>query len=269
MRTPWTCTACATQYPASEAPPASCPVCEDDRQYVAWGGQQWTTHDALAASYRLRVGEDDGLLAIAVDGSFAIPQRLLHLRTGAGGILWESLGLVTDEAVQALRAAGGVDRIVISHPHFYAAMVEWSEALGGVEILLHEADRDWVRRSSPRVRFWQGETLALSGDVTLVNVGGHFPGSQALHWSTGPRGRPILLAGDSPHVGQDRRQVSFMHSVPNYTPMRPSDVRRMRALLAPFDYDDVYGFSWGRNIIGNGKAAVEASFDRFLLQVAA
>src|SRR5690606_8010013 len=62
---------------------------------------------------------------------------------------------------------------------------------------------------------------------------------------------------------------SFMHSVPNYTPMRPSDVRRMRALLAPYDYDDVYGFSWGRNIIGNDKAAVEASFDRVLLQLAA
>jgi hypothetical protein len=43
----------------------------------------------------------------------------------------------------------------------------------------------------------------------------------------------------------------------------------MRALLAPFDYDDVFGFSWGRNILGNGRAVVEASFERFLQQVAA
>ena len=40
----------------------------------------------------------------------------------------------------ALREQGGVDRLLISHPHFYSAMVEWSEALGDVPILLHEAD---------------------------------------------------------------------------------------------------------------------------------
>lgn len=260
----WTCITCATQFAPSPAPPAHCPVCEDDRQYVAWDGQRWTTHDALQRQYRLRIGNDDGLLAIAVDGSFAIPQRLLHLRTDAGNMLWESLGLVEGTAVRALMQAGGVNRIVVSHPHFYSAMVEWSEALGGVEILLHEADRDWVRRPSRHIRYWKGDTLRLSDDVTLVNVAGHFPGSTALHWATGPNGRGALFPGDSPHVAQDRRQVAFMHSVPNFTPMRPSAVRRMRELLAPLQYDDVYGFSWGRNIIGNGRTLVEASFDRFL-----
>lgn len=268
MSTPWICTTCATQYAPSDAPPASCPVCEDDRQYVSWEGQQWTTHEALKRKYKLRIGEDAGLLAMAVDPMWAIPQRVLHLRTDAGNLLWESLGLVTDEAVRALREAGGVDRILISHPHFYSSMIEWSEALGGVEILLHEADREWVRRPSDRIRFWRGDTLKLSDDVTLINVGAHFPGSQALHWTKGPRGQ-TLFPGDSPHVTQDRRQVCFMHSVPNFTPMKPSAVRRMRDLLAPFDYDDVYGFSWGRNILGNGKAVVEDSFDRFLQQVAA
>ena len=165
--------------------------------------------------------------------------------------------------------AGGVDRIVISHPHFYSSMVEWSEALGGVEILLHAADKAWVRRPSPRIRHWSGDTLALSGDVTLVNTAGHFPGSTALHWRKGPRGRPVLLAGDSPHVAQDRRQVTFMHSVPNFTPMAPSCVRRMRDVLAPFDFDDVYGYSWGRNILGDGRAVVDASFERYLRAVAA
>ena len=43
----------------------------------------------------------------------------------------------------------------------------------------------------------------------------------------------------------------------------------MRALLSRFDYADVYGFSRGRNIIGNGRAVIDASFDRFLRQVAA
>ena len=263
MSTPWICATCATQYAASDAPPASCPVCEDDRQYVAWEGQQWTTHADLATQYTLQLGDDDGVFGIDMPG-FAIPQRVALLPTDAGNVLWESLALVTDAAVAALRARGGVDRIVVSHPHFYSSMVEWSEALGGVEILLHEADRDWVRRPSGRIRFWRGDTLALSDDVTLVNTAGHFPGSTALHWKRGPRGRPALFAGDSPHVGQDRRTVSFMHSVPNFIPMAPMAVRRMRAVLDPFDYDDVYGYSRGRNIVGGDKAAVARSFDRFL-----
>lgn len=269
MSTAWTCIACATQYAPSDAPPAACAVCEDDRQYVDWGGQRWATHAALQRDWTLRIGEDAGLLAIAVDGAFAIPQRVLHLRTDGGNLLWETLGLVTDAAVDALQAAGGVDRIVVSHPHFYAAMVEWSEALGGVEILLHGADRAWVRRPSARIRFWSGDTLRLSGDVTLLNTAGHFPGSTALHWRRGPRGAPVLLAGDSPHVAQDRRRVAFMHSVPNFTPMHASAVRRMQALLAPYAFDDVYGFSWGRNILGNGRAVVDASFDDFLRRAAA
>jgi hypothetical protein len=268
MSTAWICVTCATQYAPSDMPPASCPVCEDDRQYVDWNGQQWTTHADLQKQFKLRIGDDDGLLAIAVDGTFAIPQRVLHLRTDAGNILWESLGLVTDEAVHALRNAGGVDRIVVSHPHFYSSMVEWSEALGGVEILLHEADRNWVRRPSDRIKYWSGDLLKLSNDVTLINTAGHFDSSTALHWTTGPRGR-TLFSGDSPHVTQDRRQVTFMHSVPNFTPMAPSAVRRMQRVLAPFDFDDVYGYSWGRNLIGNGRAIVDASFDNYLKRVAA
>jgi len=269
MSTAWICPTCATQYAPSDTPPAACPVCEDDRQYVEWSGQQWTTHDALKRRLSLRIGEDDGLLAIAVDGAFAIPQRLLYLQTDAGNMLWESLGVVTDAAVDALRKAGGVDRIVISHPHFYSSMVEWSEALGGVEILLHEGDKDWVRRPSRHIRHWRGDTLALSNDVTLINTAGHFPGSTALHWRKGPFGRPALLPGDSPHVAQDRKQVTFMHSVPNFTPMAPSYVRRMQQVLAPFDYDDVYGFSWGRNILGNGRAVVDRSFERYFQVLAA
>jgi hypothetical protein len=30
----------------------------------------------------------------------------------------------------------------------------------------------------------------------------------------------------------------------------------------PGRFDDVYGFTWGLNIIGQGHAAVDASFDR-------
>jgi hypothetical protein len=257
------CETCGTQYADAATPPDRCAVCEDERQYVGWQGQTWTTHEALGEKYRLRIEDDAGLLGLGLPTDFAIPQRALLLPTDLGNVLWECVSLVTDEAVAALRARGGVDVMAISHPHFYTAMVEWSEALGGVPILLHEADRAWVQRPSKHIRFWSGDELKLSQDVTLLRVGGHFDGSAALHWKRGPRGA-TLLPGDALQVVLDRRHVTFMYSYPNYMPMKPSDVRHMQALLADYDFDDVFGYTWGRNIIGDARKAVDASFARYL-----
>jgi len=263
------CATCGMQFAPSPSPPAMCPICEDERQYVGWDGQQWTTLDALASQHRLRVEDDAGVFGIDIDGSFAIPQRAVHLQTDAGNLLWECVSLVTREAIAALDARGGVDRIVISHPHFYASMVEWSEALGGVEILLHANDQQWVMRGSDRIRYWEGDVLPLSDEVTLFNVGGHFAGSTALHWKAGPRSGGALFPGDALQVVQDRRHATFMFSYPNFIPMKPADVLRMRALLAPYDFADVFGYRRGLNILGNARAAIDASFDRYLQAVAA
>lgn len=261
------CETCGTQY--AEGPRARCPVCDDERQYVGWNGQRWTTHQALAEAHCLRLEDEAGVLGIGLAPDFAINQRALFLPTGAGNILWECLSLVTPEAVAALRARGGLDMIAISHPHFYAAMVEWSEAFGGIPILLHEADREWVQRPSPRIRFWRGDALRLSDDVTLIRCGGHFPGSTALHWRAGPRPGGALLPGDALQVVFDRRHVAFMYSYPNYIPMKTSDVRAMQARLDGLAFDDVYGFTWGRTIVGGGRAAVDRSFARHLAAAAA
>jgi glyoxylase-like metal-dependent hydrolase (beta-lactamase superfamily II) len=261
------CETCGTQYVETPSPPAHCPVCEDDRQYVGWQGQTWTTHEALRERYALRLEDDEGVLGIGTAPDFAINQRAIFLPTDAGNLLWECISVVTDEAVRALKARGGVDRILISHPHFYTSMVEWSDAFGGVPILLHEADRDWVRRPSPNIELWAGDSRKLSKDVTLLRCGGHFPGSTAIHWGSGPRPGGALFPGDALQVVFDRRHVTFMYSYPNYVPMKPSDVRRMRALLDGYEFEDVYGYTWGRNIIGGGRAAVDASFDRYLKAV--
>jgi len=272
MSTAWglaLCETCGTQYAQPATPGMPCAICEDERQYVGWHGQRWTTHEAMRERHTLRMEDDDGVLGLGPAPDFAINQRAFVLPTDAGRVLWECLSLVTPEAVAALKAQGGIDLIAISHPHFYAAMVEWSEALGGVPILLHEADRAWVARPSPHIRFWQGDENRLSDSVTLLRCGGHFPGSTALHWRDGPRAGGALFPGDALQVVQDRRHVSFMLSYPNLVPMKPADVRHMRRLLEGYAFEDVFGYTWGRNIIGGGRAAVDRSFERYLQAIAA
>ncbi|PZP32978.1 MAG: MBL fold metallo-hydrolase [Roseateles depolymerans] len=259
------CCTCGTEHDEQPTPPALCRICSDERQYVAWDGQAWTTHEQLAAHHRPRIERDHALLGVGLTPPFAIPQRALHLPEA--GVLWESTALVTDEAVAALQRQGGVERICISHPHFYSAMVRWSEALGGVPVLLHENDRAWVQRHAPCLEFWRGDTLDLGRGARLLRCPGHFPGSTVLHWDGGANGRPALLAGDALHVARDRRHVSFMYSVPNHVPARPALVRETQARLRGLAFEDVYGFTWGLNIVGDGRAAVDASFERYFDQL--
>lgn len=262
------CVTCGTQFARSPDPPAGCPVCEDERQYVGWQGQEWTTLEALAADHRNRIEDEAaGLTGIGPEPAFAIGQRALLVRTESGNVLWDCVPLIDARTVERVERAGGIRAIAISHPHFYASMVEWSRAFGGVPVHLHAADREWVMRPDPAVVHWDGDRLDLGGGVSLVRLGGHFPGGTVLHWTGGADGRGALLSGDILQVTQDRRHVSFMYSYPNYIPLGGEEVRRIAAAVDALDFDDVYGAWWRRNVIGGAKEAVRRSAARYLARV--
>jgi hypothetical protein len=120
-----------------------------------------------------------------------------------------------------------VEAIAISHPHFRATMVEWSRALGGLPIWIHEDDDRWIMRRDSAVRTWSGASMRLPGGLTLVHIGGRFEGSQVLLWPAGVGGKGAMLAGDLPNVCADSRWVTFMRSYPNYIPLSEPEVERV------------------------------------------
>ena len=126
-----------------------------------------------------------------------------------------------------VKAVGGVSVIAISHPHYYASMVDWSRAFGGVPIHLHAADRQWVMRPDKAIAFWENDTKPLGDGLTLVRCGGHFEGGTVLHWQAGAYSKGALLTGDIIQVVSDRKHVSFMYSYPNYVPLSASAVDRI------------------------------------------
>ena len=264
------CTACGTQYPDSAEPPQSCAICEDERQYVNWNGQEWTTLAALQRSHHnLLKPLGDGILGIGSTPKIGIGQRALLVQTSAGNILWDCISLIDDATVQAVRARGGLSAIAISHPHFYSSMVEWSQRFGGVPIYLHAADQQWVMRRSPEIAFWDGDTHRLFGGLTLIRCGGHFAGGTVLHWADGEKDHGSLLTGDIIQVVQDRRYVSFMRSFPNYVPLSASAVTRILASVEPFAFTRLYGAWWDAIVDGDGKAVVKRSAERYLRAISA
>jgi glyoxylase-like metal-dependent hydrolase (beta-lactamase superfamily II) len=264
--TTWLCTACGTQYPPSDEPPAACPICEDPRQYIPHdAGQRWIAWEELLDGHRAEIREEGDLLGIGCEPSFAIGQRALLVRSTAGNVLWDCIPYLGDDAAGRIAGEGGLAAIAISHPHFYTAMVEWAH-LFGCPILVHELDRKWVLRPDPSIEFWSGETRSLGGGMTLIRCGGHFAGSQVLHWDD-PEGG-ALLVGDTVQVIPDRRFVGFLYSYPNLIPLPAERVREIAAALRPFPFERIYGGWWRRVVERDGSGVVRRSVDRYARAVA-
>jgi hypothetical protein len=258
------CATCGTQYAPSAAPPAACPICQDERQFMPPGGQDWTTLEEMRGPYfnAWRRHEPE-LYGIGTFPAFAIAQRALLLRTQAGNVLWDCITLIDAATADLVQSLGGIAAIAISHPHYYSSMVEWAHAFGA-PVWLHEADREHVMRPDPSLHYWSGATHRLLGDLTLVNAPGHFDGGTMLHWPGGAEGRGALLSGDIVQVCADRASTSFMRSYPNYIPLGPKAVRRIADAVRPFAFARVYGAWWDRCIMADGKATVERSVERAL-----
>lgn len=261
------CITCGTQYPASASAPASCPICEDDRQYVNAAGQQWTTLAGLRRTHTNSFAElEPGLVAIQTTPGFAIAQRAHLIRTGAGNVLWDCISYLDEATVARVRELGGIAAIAISHAHFYSSMVEWSRAFDA-PIYLHADNQPWVMRPDESIRYWPGESLELLPGVTVVRGGGHFPGSSALHWAGGAGGRGALFTGDTIYVVSDTRYVSFMYSYPNLIPMNASSVRRIVAAVEPYAFDRLYAAWPGKVVVEDAKAAVRRSAERYIAHI--
>jgi hypothetical protein len=106
----WTCEQCGAQFPDSGEPPVSCPVCEDERQFVNWKGHAWLTREELAKRHKLVWREDLGISGIGVEPGFAIGQRALLVREPDGCVLWDCVPLLTNEAVEHIRSLGASRR---------------------------------------------------------------------------------------------------------------------------------------------------------------
>jgi glyoxylase-like metal-dependent hydrolase (beta-lactamase superfamily II) len=257
------CVACGVQQAESPEPPASCPICDDSRQYVPLDGQRWTTIEELRRDHRNELRDDAGLAGIGVEPAVAIGQRALLVPAGGSNVLWDCTLLLDGETVGAVEQRGGLRAIAISHPHYYSNLVDWSRAFGGVPVYVHADDREWVQRPDPCVELWEGETLDLGDGLTLIRCGGHFAGGQVLHYER------TLLSGDIVQVIPDRSHVSFMYSYPNLIPLDAPAIRRIVAALEPFEFDRIVGAWWGRIVPADGKEIVRRSAGRYLRAIGA
>jgi glyoxylase-like metal-dependent hydrolase (beta-lactamase superfamily II) len=259
------CMTCGVQYGETDSLPEHCLICEDERQYIGHKGQHWTTISEMQKEFHNRIEEvDPNITGIGTVPGFAIGQRGLLVRTPNGNVLWDCVSLIDDATVEAIKGLGGIQAIAVSHPHTIGSLVEYSRAFDNAPIYWHADNREWVMRPDSAFVFWEGETCQLMEGLTLVRCGGHFTGSDVLHWSEGADGLGALLTGDTMQVAQDRRYVSFMYSYPNMIPLNAKKVQHIVDAVEPLVFDRLYGGWWDLVVRSDAKAVVQRSAERYI-----
>ncbi len=256
----WICGTCGVEHAERVE---VCAICSDDRQWVPAEGQQWTTLDELSSSghhIELRELEPDLFGVTAVPG-VGIGQQAHLVRTPQGNLLWDPPGYLDDEGVGRVRELGEVAAIATSHPHMFGVQVEWSHALGGVPVLVAEPDLHWVARLDAVIRPWTGPLEVVPG-ITLVQPGGHFPGSAVALWAGGAGGSGVLLSGDTIQANPDRTSTTFMRSYPNRIPLSAAVVERVTSTVETLSFDRLYD-NFGHTIDSDARAVVRRSADRY------
>jgi len=260
----WICETCGTQFAATEVPPELCPICSEERQFVGYHGQRWTTLEQMQSADFMNAfyEHEPGLVGIGTVPRFGIGQRAILVRHPDGNVLWDCISYIDDITTDIIKGLGGIKAVAISHPHYYSAMVEWAERFD-CKIYIHEKDREWVMNPNPRIEYWSGDRLKLYRGLKLIHVGGHFAGGTVLHWRDGANGSGVLLTGDIIQVAEDRKRVSFMYSYPNMIPLPIHEVEHIMATIEPLEFERIYGFRFERVVTNDAKNAVLRSGDRY------
>ena len=188
------------------------------------------------------------------------------MRTANGNVLWDCISLLDDATKEIVKGLGGLIGVAISHPHYYSSMVEWAHAFDA-PIHLHAADRQWVMRPDPAIKFWDGDTLTLGDGVTLIRAAAISPAARCCTGRKAATAAARCFRGDIVQVIPDRKFVTFMRSYPNMIPLSAPSVERIGTLLEPYKYDVIHGAWFDRTIPRGGKDVVKRSIARYVAAV--
>ncbi|KAG0277558.1 hypothetical protein BGZ95_005729 [Linnemannia exigua] len=241
------CATCGVNAPAgpSGKPQEFCIICDEPRQYVRQGGQEWTTLEEMKSSGKYTnvftpTEADPENMIDSTTPPYAIGQRGILIKTPKGNILWDCITPIDDDTVRKIKKEhGGLKAIVISHPYCYSSLKDWSEAFGGIPVYTHASDRQWVQRPADNHIFWE--------EIKVLCPGGHFDGASLLLWNKN------LLIADTVIFAASRKSATFMYSFPNYWPLGPNGVQTIWKTVCPYEINNLLSAWADGEIVGNGR----------------
>lgn len=265
MSTPFSvCVTCGVEH--QHPLPDVCAICADERQYLpADGVQRWISLDELQSDRYIDFWEiEPGLHGLRPTPSVGIGHRPILVQTSEGNLLWDPPGFIDDTAIEHAKSLGGVRWIAASHPHMHGVQLEWNAAFDDAPVYVNSRDAGWIARTGNAIQQWDG-SVELADGLSLIRVGGHFPGSSVVHWR-GRDGNGVLLSSDTIFPVQAAGWVTFLRSYPNRVPLSGGTVRRIADQVLKLDFDRLYG-NFDPPITSGAKEAVKCSAERHIAWV--
>ncbi|RBR25697.1 uncharacterized protein FIESC28_01660 [Fusarium coffeatum] len=233
------CVTCGTQYdiPFVERP-STCRMCNEPRQFVPPSGQSWTTLEELQTTHKNEFKQDQNdkrIWSIFSTPQVAIGQRAVFIQTESGNVLWDCISLLDQETINFIKSHGGLAAIAISHPHFYSTHLEWAREFDCPVYLAYD-DQEWLNRKDTEHRriLFRDETQEILPGVTMIKLGGHFPGSSVLHWNNN------ISRLNRLHHTKDHQVFFFHYAFSNFIPLGPTAMHLMWNRLRPWHFTAVY-----------------------------
>lgn len=256
------CAACGTEFPADNAIPGLCPICNDDRQFIPEKGQRWTSLTELSDNYTVAFRKiNDNLHELKMSPSFAIGQRTFLILSPGGNILWDCIPLLNESTIDFIRSKGGLKAIVFSHPHYYSTMNQWAEVFN-CPVYIHRDDEQWIMNKGSYIQLWSGNEKTLWDNIRVINIGGHFPGSSILHIPS-MSSRGTVLCGDTLYISPSKRHIAVMYSYPNHIPLPPKEMDRIKELLSHIEFDTLYGAFEFQNLTEDVQLILSNSMKKY------
>lgn len=140
----------------------------------------------MRGKYENKIQQDEiepRMWSIWTEPSFAIGERAVFLQTPSGNILWDCIANLDQTTVDFINSKGGLQAMIVSHPHFYTSMLDWAHEFN-CPLYLAADESDWICRDDKdkRIQWIHKTSQEILPGVTAVKLGGHFPGSMILHW---------------------------------------------------------------------------------------
>lgn len=98
--------------------------------------------------------------------------------------------------------------------------------------------------------------------MTLINIGGHFPGSSILHVPFLSKEGTILI-GDTFYISPSKKHAAVMYSYPNKIPLPVQEVQRIQKQIFKIKFDTIYGFYDYQNIYSDAKQMILDSLAKY------
>jgi len=203
------------------------------------------------------------------------------IKTPAGNVLWDCVALLDDETIDWIKSIGGLQAIVISHPHYYTTHLEWAETFD-CPVYMSEEDSKWLCREdkkSVRKFIEEGKTEldipakdGKSTGVKAIKLSGHFPGSLVVLYD-GRLGVADTLVTTPAGLGnwgkkgrpEGMNSFGFYWSIPNLIPLPPDEIAEMWQVLNQYEFHSTHGAFVGTDIVA--EDVKQRVFDSMKIQV--